>query len=210
MLALTTLSFTEAGEIYDVDVEVNTADHDIVLEPLPGQADLLSVCTHEAGHFFGLSHSTVPDATMNDRIPTRYEHALARSGRHLGDLHDLSAGSRCTRLRIDAHSAPRLFARMWRPANAKPGPFRGRRVLRDGPRGRRGDNAWLLLVTAVTLGLYRRRHRIARLQAADPVCERTQRFGDADEQVHGAEPNQHELRLESLPDENARTDREEH
>jgi MYXO-CTERM domain-containing protein len=61
-LALTTVSFDPAtGELYNADIEVNTAGYDFVEG---GQYDLLSVLTHEVGHFFGLSHSPLEDATM--------------------------------------------------------------------------------------------------------------------------------------------------
>jgi hypothetical protein len=67
-IALTNVTYdTITGEIYDADMELNTADHDIkpvdgVLEPTA--YDLQAVMTHEAGHFFGLAHSPVKDAVM--------------------------------------------------------------------------------------------------------------------------------------------------
>jgi MYXO-CTERM domain-containing protein len=66
-LALTTITYnTETAEIYDADVEINsfdatftvTDDTDLV------EADLLSVLTHEVGHFLGLSHAPQRAATM--------------------------------------------------------------------------------------------------------------------------------------------------
>jgi hypothetical protein len=57
----------ESGEILGADMELNMAD---ILpfktaEPLGGDDyDLLSVITHEAGHFLGLAHSDVPSSTM--------------------------------------------------------------------------------------------------------------------------------------------------
>ncbi len=66
-IALTTVTFdTKTGEIYDADIEVNTAGFPITtadnIEEV--QTDLLSVMTHEAGHFLGLAHAEDADATM--------------------------------------------------------------------------------------------------------------------------------------------------
>jgi hypothetical protein len=64
-LALTTLTFnTKTGEIYDADVEINAHDKNITVSDTDVRADLQSIVTHEAGHFLGLAHSSVPDATM--------------------------------------------------------------------------------------------------------------------------------------------------
>lgn len=64
-LALTTVSFDpDTGELYNADIEVNTAGYDFIDGD---EYDYLSVLTHEAGHFLGLAHTTVADATM---IPT--------------------------------------------------------------------------------------------------------------------------------------------
>jgi Matrixin len=60
-LALTTVTYgIDSGEIYDADIEVNTAQHTITAqEPPPnGAYDLQAILTHEAGHFFGMAHAT--------------------------------------------------------------------------------------------------------------------------------------------------------
>lgn len=64
-LALTTVSYnTETGEIYDADMEINSAHANFTTSDLITDIDLLSVVTHEAGHFLGLAHSPDTSATM--------------------------------------------------------------------------------------------------------------------------------------------------
>lgn len=66
-LGLTTVTFNaETGEIYDADMEINATEHNLsISEQVPQNGfDLLSVITHEAGHFLGLAHATSPNATM--------------------------------------------------------------------------------------------------------------------------------------------------
>lgn len=68
-LALTTVTFkVDTGEIYDVDMEVQSNPTDVklsVADPIrAGEYDLRSILTHEAGHFLGLAHSLIPQATM--------------------------------------------------------------------------------------------------------------------------------------------------
>ena len=66
-LALTTVTFdTDTGEIYDADMEVNTAQTQIVVNKVPGanQYDFDTIITHEAGHFLGLAHTPVQLAMM--------------------------------------------------------------------------------------------------------------------------------------------------
>jgi hypothetical protein len=70
-IALTTVTFDpESGEIFDADVEINSADYEVVplsvvTAPTPDQVDLQAVLTHELGHFLGLAHSPSADAVMN-------------------------------------------------------------------------------------------------------------------------------------------------
>jgi hypothetical protein len=66
-LALTTITYnTETAEIYDADVEINSFDATFTVtdDPELVSADLLSVLTHEVGHFLGLSHAPQRAATM--------------------------------------------------------------------------------------------------------------------------------------------------
>lgn len=66
-LALTTVVFNpETGEIYDADMEINTAQVKVTLhDPVPPDGyDFQSIVTHETGHFLGMAHSGDPHATM--------------------------------------------------------------------------------------------------------------------------------------------------
>jgi MYXO-CTERM domain-containing protein len=66
-LGLTTVTYdTTDGEIYDADMELNSAQYQLVAAPpVPtGAYDLMTVITHEAGHFLGLAHSADGTAVM--------------------------------------------------------------------------------------------------------------------------------------------------
>ena len=66
-LGLTTVTFNaDTGEIYDADMELNATGKNLSTSAtVPANGfDLLSVVTHEAGHFLGLAHATDATATM--------------------------------------------------------------------------------------------------------------------------------------------------
>jgi MYXO-CTERM domain-containing protein len=66
-LGLTTVTYdTGDGEIYDADMELNSEQYNLVTTaPAPqGAYDLMTVITHEAGHFLGLAHSADLTAVM--------------------------------------------------------------------------------------------------------------------------------------------------
>ncbi|HEY5373078.1 MAG TPA: matrixin family metalloprotease [Polyangiaceae bacterium] len=65
-LALTTVFFNgDTGEIYDANIEINSNLDDFSVGAASGREDdLTAVLTHETGHFLGLSHSSVEQATM--------------------------------------------------------------------------------------------------------------------------------------------------
>jgi MYXO-CTERM domain-containing protein len=66
-LALTTVTFdATTGEIYDADMEINTAQQTLTVhDPIPADGyDLASIVTHETGHFLGMAHSGDTRATM--------------------------------------------------------------------------------------------------------------------------------------------------
>lgn len=76
-LALTTVSFDlVTGEIFDTDIEVNTASGQLYLGPSGNGFDLASVLTHEAGHVLGLAHCDDCAGTPDDTMPSMFESAL--------------------------------------------------------------------------------------------------------------------------------------
>lgn len=64
-IALTTVTYdVNTGEIFDADIEVNTDQFTLTWGVGAVNYDLVSIFAHEAGHFLGLSHSDVAEATM--------------------------------------------------------------------------------------------------------------------------------------------------
>lgn len=66
-LGLTTVTYNiTSGELYDADMEINTAQVTLTVngDVPPDGFDLLSIITHESGHFLGLAHSPDTHATM--------------------------------------------------------------------------------------------------------------------------------------------------
>jgi Matrixin len=71
-IGLTTTRFSKkTGELWDADIELNGMGASLTIgDPIQGD-DLLSVLTHEAGHFLGLSHSSDQSATMKSIYSSR-------------------------------------------------------------------------------------------------------------------------------------------
>lgn len=64
-VAKTTVTFDgDTGEIFDADIEINSATNQISVSDKSAQYDLQSILTHEVGHLIGLAHSEDPSATM--------------------------------------------------------------------------------------------------------------------------------------------------
>jgi len=64
-LARTTVTYNkDTGEILDADLEIN-ATYEITLDPASQvTTDLLTILTHEIGHFLGIAHSPFESAVM--------------------------------------------------------------------------------------------------------------------------------------------------
>ncbi len=65
VVAVTTLTtLTGDNAIIDADIEINSRDNVIGFDGAASDYDLRNLLTHEIGHFIGLDHSGVFDATM--------------------------------------------------------------------------------------------------------------------------------------------------
>jgi hypothetical protein len=70
--ALTSVSYLpDTGQILDADIEINSDIYELSLtgDPIDMQVDLQNTLTHEVGHFLGLAHTEVQDATMFSQAP---------------------------------------------------------------------------------------------------------------------------------------------
>lgn len=65
VIARTSLTFDpNTGAIFDADIEINSYRNEFSISDTQISNDLQSVLTHEVGHFLGLDHTLVPNATM--------------------------------------------------------------------------------------------------------------------------------------------------
>jgi hypothetical protein len=65
VIARTSITFDPAtGAIFDADIEINSFANEFSTSDTQVSNDLQSVLTHEVGHFLGLDHSKVENATM--------------------------------------------------------------------------------------------------------------------------------------------------
>lgn len=68
-IGLTLVTFNGDGRIIDADIGFNGEDYAFSMNDEPADVDLLSVATHEIGHFLGIGHSEFEDATMFATYP---------------------------------------------------------------------------------------------------------------------------------------------
>jgi hypothetical protein len=65
VIARTSITFDpNTGAILDADIEINSFQNEFSTDDVTITNDLQAVLTHEVGHFLGLDHSTVENATM--------------------------------------------------------------------------------------------------------------------------------------------------
>ncbi|HEX4337962.1 MAG TPA: matrixin family metalloprotease [Polyangiaceae bacterium] len=156
-IGLTSVSFDSvSGQILDADVEINATVLLSTTDDVPSEHyDLLSILTHEAGHFLGLAHSRDPDAVMR---PT-YESGTAS----LRTPTDDDIAGICAIYPPGRRSEPCDFTPRGGFANECPlGVFKGGCAL--GPpttEGTRRGGPWALVALAGALAGVRRRARRA-------------------------------------------------
>jgi Matrixin len=67
--ALPTVTFrSESGEILDVDIELNSGDHEFSSSGEDGAVDLETSLVHNLGHLLGIAHSPEDDSVMNSSL----------------------------------------------------------------------------------------------------------------------------------------------
>jgi hypothetical protein len=148
-LALTTITFNfETGEIFDSDIEVNSYRTPLTTGDVGIEFDLQSILTHETGHFLGLSHTHVSDATMY------LEYSEGHST--LRDLHEDDVSGICETYPPDREADSKSCEpRHGYSPDCKPPPDDGC-TLGSPPLTSR-SSSWLLLVLGVLVVNKRRR-----------------------------------------------------
>jgi MYXO-CTERM domain-containing protein len=63
-LAQTTVTYSNTGQILSADIAINSAKNNFTVTDSNVQTDLVSVITHEVGHFLGVAHSPLANAVM--------------------------------------------------------------------------------------------------------------------------------------------------
>lgn len=89
LLALTTVTYDlDTGAIYDADMELNAESYDFTVGDAKIETDLLSVVTHEAGHFLGLAHAQDVDTVM---FPAYVPQSIAQRSLSADDIAGICA-----------------------------------------------------------------------------------------------------------------------
>lgn len=73
VIALTTTTYNPlTGAIFDADIEFNSATFQFSVhdDPNTSQTDLMNTAVHEIGHFIGLGHTPITQATMYAQAPS--------------------------------------------------------------------------------------------------------------------------------------------
>jgi hypothetical protein len=94
--ALTSVTFDPSdGIIRDADIEMNSTWHQFTISNNPDDVltDVRNTITHEAGHFLGLDHSAMEDATMFERASQKETKKR--------DLHEDDIAGLCNIYRVD-------------------------------------------------------------------------------------------------------------
>ena len=87
--AVTSVTFDPSnGLIADADVEFNSRFHRFTTGDEDVVVDIQNTLTHEVGHFFGLDHTQIPDATMYGSAPNG---EVAKRNLHPDDIEGLFA-----------------------------------------------------------------------------------------------------------------------
>lgn len=90
-VGLTTLWSTPNGEVFDADIEINTAFYTFSTQPSDTEMDLQSVLVHELGHVLGFDHVEAAGSVMQ----TSLNPGARRRRPGTGDKEGLCAAFRC-------------------------------------------------------------------------------------------------------------------
>ena len=149
-LATTSVRARADGEIVDADIEINGTRPLLVDDAessggtVVGAHDLLSILTHELGHFLGLDHSSDPESIMQIMLPPR----VVRTSLGDDDIAAICAASPPEREAAECDPAPRgAFSAQCALDPSTGGACSVARVRSAAPRGAaRGPWALLLVV----------------------------------------------------------------